>query len=91
MVEEEKEEKEEFDIEISDPNQNIELGKANIKFKAPRGMRDILPLAISNWRFVESVIIRDLEMAGFEEVRLPAPSGTGGIVYSLRRRRKRYR
>ncbi len=40
-------------------------------FKAPKGVRDILPAQIKSWQFMETTIRRVLEDFGFEEIRLP--------------------
>ncbi|BCX81875.1 histidyl-tRNA synthetase [Methylomarinovum caldicuralii] len=41
------------------------------KLQAVRGMHDILPDETPLWRNVETILIQELERAGFDEIRLP--------------------
>jgi len=55
----------------------------DFSFQAPRGMRDVLPLVASNWRYVEQVLARSFQMAGFEEIRTPLVEKEDLFVRSL--------
>src|SRR5687767_1103666 len=46
-------------------------GGGGMRFRVPRGMRDILPEEVSRWRGVEETFRRVCALHGYEEIRTP--------------------
>jgi len=54
-----------------------------VKYKAIRGMEDILPRDIEVWQWLERVARRELEFYGYEEIRTPVLEDTSIFVRSI--------
>jgi len=54
-----------------------------MNLRAVKGMNDILPDEIGRWHFLEGVLRRELELAGFREIRTPVLEPTELFVRSI--------
>jgi len=54
-----------------------------MKYKAVKGMEDILPKDIEIWQELEKIARRDLESCGYKEIRTPIPENTSVFTRSI--------